>query len=221
MPIKITNSEFSYIPIPKVACTSGKKLIFHINNGFDFEETHYHSSGLNIHNHQNEYQSVDFLGYENNSKFKIALVRDPIKRLLSAYTNRVVQHNDLQSVRHKLTQVNLSDRPSIREFIVNLETYRALSRSIAHHTDLQSVYLGPNNKNLSLYRLEDISAFTKRVNEIAGTNISMPHEQTSKKVLNFNDMAPKIQRLALKYCLPDYDYLSEYYQLPNIKPLNA
>src|SRR5204863_9345498 len=78
------------------------------------------------------------------NNFRFTVVRDPIERLLSAYSNRVLQHDELSEARLRYGQAdaNLTPRPGIGVFIDNLEQYRAADESIRHHTEPLTYFLG-------------------------------------------------------------------------------
>jgi sulfotransferase famil protein len=90
--------------------------------------------------------------------FRFALVRDPIRRFLSMYSNRVVHHRGLS--RHtpwapKLMQAGLAFEPQINELVARLDAYTQAATVIMHHARPMMDFLGPD---LKVYdRLADIS----------------------------------------------------------------
>ncbi len=90
-------------------------------------------------------ENVSLAGFHKpDGYFSFAITRDPVVRLISAYRNRVVHHDELSSIRHpKLWRSRaLRTRPRIDYFVEHLETYRSVDQSIAHHTEPMSSHIG-------------------------------------------------------------------------------
>ncbi len=71
--------------------------------------------------------------------------RDPVKRLLSAYSNRVLHFGELDLLGHKgreIIDLNLAGHPSLNYFIENLEAYQSIKESILHHTQPLVHFIG-------------------------------------------------------------------------------
>ena len=83
-------------PAPKVACTSIKRMFYRIENEREFISGYRNSISFNIH----DYYPTPPFGKVPHSKirdhFRICVVRDPIRRFLSGYSNRVVFHRELR-----------------------------------------------------------------------------------------------------------------------------
>lgn len=91
--------------------------------------------------------------------FTFALTRDPIKRFVSMYRNRVVHFRELSAASHAataLTQRGLAFDPQINDLVDHWEAYAACGKSVAHHALGQMHFLGPD---LGVFRsLTDVSA---------------------------------------------------------------
>ncbi|TDM06394.1 MAG: hypothetical protein C4K60_17700 [Ideonella sp. MAG2] len=101
------------------------------------------------------------------SAFKFAFTRDPVKRFVSMYRNRVVHHRELgsrTSAAARMRQHGLAVDPSIDLLVERWEDYRSCSVSIAHHARTQLDFLGPD---LSVYdRLIDLSGMATVLEEV-------------------------------------------------------
>ena len=90
--------------------------------------------------------------------YRFALTRDPVKRFISMYTNRVVSRRKLSShaeCSENLKENNLEFSPQINYFISNFEKYVECSDDIKHHSTSMVDLLGPD---LSVYdKFYDIS----------------------------------------------------------------
>lgn len=72
---------------------------------------------------------------------KFTVVRDPVSRFLSAYTNRVTYYRDMErecaqnpEIRSQFDELGLPAVPDLDVFIDNFEHYVNLSPSIRLHT---------------------------------------------------------------------------------------
>jgi hypothetical protein len=131
-----------YFPVPKNAGTSIRACIFEADNGFPYR---------NMVVNGREVELWELLGPPSPFQpvpaapgvAKIAVVRDPWKRIVSVYRNRVVFYRE---TRRELMQQHgvrrdLPDAPTFREFLENLAEYRKLP-AIAHHSSPQVHFLG-------------------------------------------------------------------------------
>lgn len=150
MPVISHPLHLVYFDIPKVACTSLKVLMWELDNGAPFRtrqemtrldrvrrrlgmDTAPRVSG-SIH-YVPGYQTWSFArvqtldlpeGYD-----RITVLRDPIARISSAWTNKMSQ--DVFAARDEVEDLHnegLSDAPGFGAFIDNFERYRDISRPV-------------------------------------------------------------------------------------------
>ncbi len=99
--------------------------------------------------------------------YRFALTRDPIKRFLSMYSNRVQHHRELSiesRVADDLTAAGLLLDPDINVLVSKLDEYMRCQPSIYHHARPMMDFLGPD---LEVYRrIVDISETDKIIEEI-------------------------------------------------------
>ena len=219
MAVELTQFNTVYFPVPKVACTSIKHLLYLIEHGEPFQETVV--DGKVQHIHATVYGTPSFFDVDHAryaGHFRFAVVRDPVARLLSAYTNRVVFYHELSE---RVIDADLAARlgvrpdPSIEEFIDGIDKYRFLSRSIWHHTEPQSVFLGPDLGYFDkVYRLSELSQMMEELCRRTGMALELPHEQSGGPKLDAASLAPRSLRRAVEYCSGDYALLRGYYDVP-------
>ena len=219
MAVELKNHDIVYFPMPKTACTSLKMLFYHLNEKRIFEN--YKKDGKVMHIHNAGYGTPYFseLNHRDYAAMtRIAVIRDPVSRLLSAYSNRVGFHRELSAPRIDLDlagKLGIGPDPSPEEFFINLEKYRILSPSIRHHTDLATKFLGPSldyfQKVYPIEKLPDMVAF---LSSRTGQNLTLGREQTGGKKIHFKDLSvPARKRLAL-YCMGDYALVDGFYRVP-------
>ena len=146
--------------------------------------------------------------------FTFVIVRDPIKRVLSTYTNRVMQHGVLDRVRaqRRLKNMGLSDQPSLSEFIDHFEKYRKASDVIFSHTIPQSEYVGRFFEKIEhKVPIEEMADLTRKLSALTGMDVVVPREQKSVNQVSLQDMTDdNLKKLAAFY-KDDYAMLSAYY----------
>lgn len=180
MPITLPKFRIHYTPAPKVACSSLKSWFFHLENGRPFENMVRNGGVFHIHNY---YSTTPFrkLAHGDSERFwKFAVVRDPVRRLISCYSNRVVYYNEL-SDRHlspEKVKSGANPSPSLEEFIEKLEIYMDASDSIKHHASPLVYFLGDMASYYDrVFKIEELPLLEDELNGRTGGAIKIPHEQ--------------------------------------------
>ena len=169
---KTTNKKLIYYPCPKNANTSAKMFFAkHLNI-----DKHYLFLGDEI--PQIEQTPEQYAGKQNiigiipskqpfkkiNVDIKCCIVRDPIKRFISAYKNRILYHRDIQFKDHSVDMI--------------LEKLKNNNFENRHFLP-QVFFLG---EDLSYYTFwsttEDIDFFAEQVNNFFSRKIIFPKIQT-------------------------------------------
>ena len=169
---KTTNKKLIYYPCPKNANTSAKMFFAkHLNI-----DKHYLFLGDEI--PQIEQTPDQYKGKQNiigiipskqpfekiNVDIKCCIVRDPIKRFISAYKNRILYHRDIQFKDHSIDMI--------------LEKLKNNNFENRHFLP-QVFFLG---EDLSYYTFwsttEDIDFFAEQVNNFFSRKIIFPKIQT-------------------------------------------
>ncbi len=91
--------------------------------------------------------------------FIFCLTRDPVKRVLSVYRNRVIFHKELDLSKvggAKCLEVGLKAKPTLRYFIEKLPEYQQAVPTIMHHSQPMVDFLGHDSTIYS--KIYDISA---------------------------------------------------------------
>jgi len=227
MPSVLHKLRLVYFEVPKVASTAIKAGLFEAEFGRPFTPEEHHGrhvhrvmSSLPYSNRRLEGVRFDVLkGFD-----KVAVVRDPVKRLLSAYGNRVLHHNDVRRnvgrsrrARFGLWRRGLSYHPDLDAFLEKFEAYRAVSANVRHHTDHCRDFLGPDLGALDLvYPMERIGDFAAELSRRAGQEIVFPRAQEGGAKIAWDSVSRASQKRLLEITREEYDYLSDYYSPPEI-----
>ena len=149
------DTTIAYHPTPKCACSSVKAMLNYAKyktSYEDFEELH------------KLYLTRKFVPFEK-ACFKFCIVRDPVDRFISGYSNRVLFHKDIEPV-------------SFDEFVRNFDLYFK-NPMINHHFLPQVYYIGKNpNYYSKIFNIKDMAEVPKALAEMVGFEIPNFKEQT-------------------------------------------
>ena len=153
---------------------------------------------------------------------KIAIVRDPVSRLMSCYKSKVVFNRFLEKddAPKILASQNLSIEPSFSEFVIHLDAYRLASPTIWFHTETLRQQIGNNPSWYDqIFDISEMDAFYDSVYKHTNTNARVVwRNDSSKKPLKHNDhqktvMSATPEDIALikqKYA-SDYELYGSYF----------
>ncbi|GKY86153.1 sulfotransferase family 2 domain-containing protein [Sinisalibacter aestuarii] len=235
MALVIPAYKLAYTPIPKVACTSIKRAWYALANGrpFDRRSLRGRLARGSIHR---VYRSAGFDPAQMarlKDYWKVAVVRDPASRILSAYSSKVLKRDFLTAhagdrggifggLRARMRgdgslPADLPLRPSADEFVTRLDEYRTAFGVIRSHTHPISYYLGADLSAFdAIYRIDQIDDMASEVSARSGQRFRVPNSNASSDVLKVtvNDLSPKAFATLMARLAPDYDLLAEFYPRP-------
>jgi len=217
VPVILENHKIAFFNVPKAASTSVKHAFHVVLYGKPYDPADY--GGRNIHKLYKVKIPVTREDIEAlHGYWKFTIVRDPAKRILSAYSNRVLHHRDMQKMpraRLRAAMRGLSLTPSIDVFLRKLEKYRAFSHSIRSHTDPVSTYVGPDLALLdAVYRTDELPRLAADLSARIGQTVEIPHTQTGGPKIGVEDLGPESFERLMAYTAPEYDFLDGYYARP-------
>lgn len=202
----IKSRKLAYVPVRKVGNTSVRKALRALAAGPD----DYLST--------KDVPMSPYIRWRASGCYKFTVVRDPVRRFLSAYGNRVRHYPDLHKHpwhRWPLQTLGLSLDPDIDDFCRHFRAYYALNDKIRRHFRPQWRYLG---RDLGwydkIYRIENLDELAADLSELAGRKIRVPRLQTGGPKLSFDDLDAASQRLILNFTRADYALLADYYEPP-------
>ncbi|NEQ37510.1 MAG: tetratricopeptide repeat protein [Okeania sp. SIO3I5] len=212
--LKFEELGLAYLPIPKCASTTLKHTFYSLKFNQEY-------SGSIEQIHQFWYPYTDVLDNFKNldNYFKFTVIRDPIKRLLSCYKNRVLYHKNLwlKSIRGKLENAGLKPEPDINYFVENLENYFQISDAMIHHALPQNKYIG---KDLNIYDLicpiENLENLRQIISQKANIEIEFPRFQTEGPRITIQDLTEKSLRKLIEFYAEDYQLLQDFYSVDAI-----
>lgn len=214
MPIAINNTDLMYFPVPKVACTSIKVAVLAVNNPAAVKSVTERDANGKRRDVHRIYNSTTF---KVSSVVRFAhrrwfcVVRDPVKRFLSGYTNRLYHHHDLSKTDDAVfTEKGLSRKPELDEFVYRLEDYMAINSGVNHHFRPMVDFLGTKAKRYD--RVFRMSELDDLVTYCAGhgATLELPHMQSGGKKLALDVLDQKMRDKLLAFYAADYKAFGRY-----------
>jgi hypothetical protein len=208
--IYLSRWSIGYQPIPKAACTSIKEMLFRMTVGQPFSPA-LADGARHVHNYFTQrHRDV------SAAAFRFVVMRDPIKRFLSAYSSRVLRHRELS--REKLSGMQLDPAidwddfpfdPDLETFVERFDLYRSIP-TIAHHCRPVSEFcasLAAFDKVYPFERLRDVAADLQR---LTGLHAELPHSQRASRIPLDQLPAKAFDKLVELYAA-DYEMLAGLY----------
>jgi hypothetical protein len=209
--------SIGYQPIPKVACTSIKELLFRATAGRPF--TPELGEGANHIHRYFDLRERDV----SAAQFRFLVVRDPIKRFLSAFSNRVLHHKELSRAyveQLKLVPpLELEDfpfDPDLAGFVDRFESYRRVP-TIDHHFRPISEFSAPLAAFDKVYPFEALDELVSDLQARTGVPMSLPHSQRGGPKLQVKDLSPRLFDKLVQLFAADYAMLDGLYSPANLR----
>lgn len=206
-----------YMPIPKAACTSVKAALSSIDDDSPISGEDIQKNSKVVHRH---YQTTRFRPhrwepYCDGTWWRFSVVRDPLKRLLSVYSNRVVGLRELHNSPRLRAQSSLPLDPDPDFFFQNLKSYMDLSSSIKHHALPARLYIGPKPMKFDrIYRTDEIKVLADDLSAKVGREVVVPRFNESKKSISMQDLNTKTVASLKDRLAEEYEHLGDYFTNP-------
>ncbi|MDU8913113.1 sulfotransferase family 2 domain-containing protein [Aestuariicoccus sp. MJ-SS9] len=217
MVIAIDAHKIAYMAVPKAGCSSVKRALAHIDPSVTLPP----EAERDVYTWHAIYPTKRFRpqrwqAFEDDDWFRFTVVRDPVRRLMSCYVNRVVELKELHNCRKILRgRVDLPKDPDPDFFFQNLKAYREASSSIKHHALGSWLFTGPDLTRYSrVYKVEEMDELARKLTEISGQPVEMPRENKSSFKLTLDDLKPRTFAAILPHLDREYAHLSGYYDNP-------
>ncbi|WP_299596169.1 sulfotransferase family 2 domain-containing protein [uncultured Tateyamaria sp.] len=219
MVIRVDSHRLAYMAVPKAACSSVKAALAAIdplqaeNNASAFKQQQVHAI----------YPTVRFRPHrwsilENHYCFTV--VRDPLKRLLAVYTNRVEGLGILShSPKIRRGRVHLPTEPDPDYFFQNLSAYIATSSDIKHHALPTELFTGADWSVYDrVFRTSEMDDLGVALSEHTRRDVVIPHFNSSDRRLQLSDLSPQTQRVLGVLLEEEYAHLAPFFDNPFHQP---
>jgi len=210
--------SIGYRPIPKVASTSLRNALYKLGTGRRYKGENGETASWRVHSYFRE-RHADISG----AQFRFVVVRDPIKRFLSGYANRVIASKELS--REFIGKLPIASRldldkfpydPDLPTFIRQFETYRQIP-TIAHHFRPQAEFMVSADRFDRIYPIEGLDQLSSDIEARCGKPLDLRREMTGGPKLTVDDLDGRdFERLTRMY-EADYTMLADHYAPDKLK----
>lgn len=215
MAIAVTAFKIAYMALPKAACSTVKRALAEIDPDVTLPPPDARARDIwhTIYPTRRFREDVwkNFDGF-----WRFCIVRDPARRLMSCYTNRVVDRKVLHhSANLRRGRVDLPMDPDPDFFFQNLAAYRQASSDVKHHSLGAGLFLGsPPQGYDNVYRTEELDRFARDLSERCGREVTLAKENHSSSSLSIFDLAPRTRETLFEFLAQEYQTLGAYYENP-------
>jgi hypothetical protein len=209
--ILFKEKSLGYQPIPKTACSSIKHALYKLDRGIGFYKE---ISNMNIHQYYNR-QKRDIMGAD----FRFIIIRDPIKRFLSAYSHRVTHQKELSKSyletkvegQALLKKSDIVLDPSLQDFIKYFHEYYTII-TIKHHTrPMVDFKIDDLSAFTHVYKMEDLASLESDISNRYKRKFTLPKLQTGGIKYKVSDLTKEELDFLFDFYKEDYELMSQYY----------
>ena len=224
MPVASSQLSLVYYDVPKVACTSLKTWFWELEHGQAFtgdspRNRVLNRLGLKGYGDIHRQESTRTRSFKAAPKppacyATLTVVRDPIRRLVSAWKDKVNAESfkGQRNVLNDLENEGLVPNPDFETFIEHFDEYRMVTRATRLHTYSLAWHLGPDigfyDHVFSLEALDELIAFLSRKH---GKEVSLPRQNTSHSNRSAIKLSSAQVDRVLEITRPDYQWLGNLY----------
>ena len=216
----LKSHDLGYMFLPKTASSSLKRLIYEIEMGEPFPE-----DGLpgrpNFHSHQWVVRSR--LGDISKAGRRMIVIRDPVKRALSAYADKVqkkklISKNNLQKKRPELIGKLPAYNPSLSVFLEFFEDYLRI-QTIHHHIRPFNELLNGHDLTFftDIFKFEYLNLAHNAIVQITSHQGELQHTNNTNSTATLADLSESELDFLLDYYATDYELLKGYYSPKDLK----
>lgn len=208
MVISVDAWKLAYTAVPKAGCSSVKAMLAEIDPTVTLPEPESRSNKV----YHQIYPTRRFrqkLFDRHQDGYRFTVVRDPIRRLMSVYTNRVVGLGDLHKSRMLTRRQVLPLDPDPDTFFQNLRRYMRMSSIIRHHSLPASLFAGPDLSIYDrVYRTDQMGELAEFLITRSGHALTVARANSSESRLDFDDLASQTRDALRPFLETEYSYLA-------------
>ena len=212
--IYLKSLNLAYMPVPKAACTSVKAALAVL----DPEKEASDVDALEHEAVHDIYPTQRFRPHRwetSKGAWRFTVVRDPVKRALSVYSNRIVDMRELHNSPRLRAQSELPLDPDPDFFFQRLEDYKALASAVKHHTVPMWLFTGRRLELYDeIYTTSDLGRLQDDLKAHIGQGVTLPRRNRSSFSIKLDDLAPETQKALRETTAPDYELFADYFQSP-------
>lgn len=215
MVTRVDSHRLAYMAVPKAACSSVKAALAVL----DPLQAQNRPEALGQKQVHAIYPTMRFRRHRWDhlvNHYRFTVVRDPLKRLLAVYTNRVEGLGILSHCRKiRRGRVHLPTEPDPDYFFQNLSAYIATSSDIKHHTLPTALFTGTDWSAYSrVFKTSEMPELGADLSAHTGRDVVIPHFNSSSRRLALSDLSAQTQRVLQLRLEDEYTHVAPYFDNP-------
>ena len=196
----LPSGRIGYFDVPKCASTSVKMALHDAEFRMPFENRRCsinRGGKQDIHDFFNRFRS-DI----SSARHRIIVVRDPVDRFISAYANRVMDHNALSKAKLTITEVgsNFIFNPGLGQFLEHLDTYLQADAIEWHLRPLAEQLPGGLDSFTGVYCMNRIQELESDLSRIFKQAIRFPRKQTAGQSISIKELSSGQLEQIMEFC---------------------
>lgn len=211
------SGRLGYFDVPKCASTSLKMALHDAEFRLPFESrlcSIDRGGQQDIHNFFNNRYRSDI----SSARHRIIVIRDPVDRFLSAYANRVMDHNALSEAKLIVTGVGTDFifNPGLGQFLEHLDTYLQVDTVEWHLRPLSAQLPGGLDSFTRVYCMNRIQELESDLSKIFKQAISLPRRQSAGQSVSIKQLSSGQLEQIIEFCREDYELLGSWFKLDEV-----
>ena len=215
--ILLTQYSIGYFDIPKTACTSVKHSLYKLKTGKRYSKA---DVGVGLHQYFGR-EKTDI----SDAEFKFIIVRDPIKRFLSAYSNRVTYHcqlskeylSKIKNGIELLEKETIPINPSLNNFINYFPEYLKIPTIKKHTKPVNKLLSGEGLEYFNeVFKIEELYRLEEKIGSKTNKSFILPKLQTGGRKIPLSDLDAKEFEYLVDFYREDYELMKDFYTIDEI-----
>ena len=182
--------------------------MFLLQNGRKFQDYKVNGKQIHIHNFHHLYGTKEQqpkLSEYVDYQFRFCVLRNPVKRLVSCFRNRVLDQKELENTKYKHLE------SSFEQFVEMLPEVCASVPSIKHHASPHWNFVGEDPAfYTNIYKFSEIEDLRKDLIEIAGRTVEFENTQSSNRATEITPSPATLKKIEEFYAR-DYELFGQYF----------
>ena len=217
MSVALEKLKIAYMPVPKAACSSVKAALAQVDPDVSYRWRRARRDPNYVHAlyPTRRFRPHRWERFSGGDWWRFTVVRDPLRRLLSVYSNRVGDFNELRNSPGVRAADDLTIEPDPDFFFQNLQGYIEKSSAIKHHALPTYLFTGTAPLQYErVYRVDELPALIDDLSERARQEIALPKLNQSGERLTLDQLKPETVEVLRERLAPEYAELEGIYDNP-------
>lgn len=217
MVVAVEAHRIAYMAVPKAACSSVKAALAVADPAVpDARLADVGTDPMAIHAiyPTRRFRPHRWRAYEG--WFRFTVVRDPLRRLLSLYTDVIAERRLLHnSANFRRARAPLPQDPDPDTFFLNLRGYMSWASVVKHHALPMRLFTGPDLSDYDrVYRTAELPDLAGDLTRLSGRKVTIPRLNASRTTLRFDSLATPTRAALRDWLAPEYETYSALFDPP-------